>query len=53
MEWSYVLPFLPCIPLWIYIICTLIEIYRTPTTVEELQEYYWKEFLKSERKWRK
>lgn len=53
MEWSYVLPFLPCVPLWIYIIWTLIEIYRTPTTVEELKEHYWKEFLKSERKRRK
>ncbi|MEK4614075.1 hypothetical protein [Bacillus sp. FSL K6-0067] len=53
MEWSYVLPFLPCVPLWIYIIWTLFEMYRTPTTVEELHEHYWEEFLKSERKMRK
>jgi hypothetical protein len=53
MEWSYTLPYLPCVPLWIYIIVTLIKICRTPTTVEELHEHHWKEFLKLDRKMRK
>lgn len=46
MSWfEYVLPFLPIVPMWVYIIITIIDIRNTPTTVEELQEYYAKKYL--------